>query len=58
MKQSWSVSFTLDDLPEDFTALDPIGLPVLKPGTYTVSLAAFDSWDAKSEELTTEVNVN
>ena len=58
MKQSWSVSFTLDDLPEAFTELDPIGLPVLKPGTYTVSLTAVDSWDAKSEELTTEVNVN
>ena len=58
MKQSWSVSFTLDDLPEDFTELDSIGLPVLKPGTYTVSLTAVDSWDAKSEELTTEVNVN
>jgi hypothetical protein len=58
MKRSWSVSFSLDDLPEAFTALDPIGLPVLKPGTYTVSLTAFDSWDAKSEELTTEVTVN
>ncbi|MBO6220824.1 MAG: metallophosphoesterase [Bacteroidales bacterium] len=58
MKRSWSVSFSLDDLPEAFTVLDPIGLPVLKPGTYTVSLTAFDSWDAKSEELTTEVTVN
>lgn len=58
MKRSWSVSFSLDDLPEAFTALDPIGLPVLKPGTYTVSLTAFDSWDEKSEELTTEVTVN
>ena len=58
MKPSWSVSFSLEDLPESFTVLDSIGLPVLKPGTYTVSLTAVDSWDAESESLTKEVVVN
>ena len=58
MKPSWSVPFPLEDLPESFTALDPIGLPILKPGTYTVSLTAVDSWDAKSETLTKEIIVD
>ena len=58
MKPSWSVPFPLEDLPEAYTALDPIGLPILKPGTYTVSLTAVDSWDAKSETLTKEIIVD
>ena len=43
MKDSWTVPFVLE---EDIQ------------GTYTVSLTAFDSWDAASETLTTEVTVN
>ena len=58
MKASWTVSFVLDDLPQEFTSIDSIGLPVLKPGTYSVSLTAYDSWDAESEALTKEVTVN
>ena len=58
MKPSWNVSFTLDDLPGSFTSLDPIGLPVLKPGSYTISLVAVDSWDAESGALTKEIIVN
>lgn len=58
MKPSWNVSFSIDELPEDYTALDHIGLPVLKPGTYTVSLTAVDSWDAESEVITKEITVN
>ena len=58
MKSSWSVPFSLEDLPDSSVVLDPIGLAVLKPGTYSVSLTAFDSWDAASETLTKEITVN
>ena len=58
MKASWSVPFSLEDLPDTSVVLDPIGLAVLKPGIYSVSLTAFDSWDAASETLTKEITVN
>ena len=46
MKTSWTVQFTSDGLPEGFES-----------GKYTVSLKAYDSWDAASETLVKEIEL-
>lgn len=54
MKPSWKVSLTIDDLIEH-DALSSSGS--FEPGVYSISLTAYDSWDASSETLTREVTV-
>ena len=46
MKPSWTVQFASDGLPDGFES-----------GKYTVSLTAFDSWDAASETLVKEIEL-
>ena len=53
MKSSWDLTFTVEDLPEDHVSADN----QILPGRYTVSLTAFDSWDAESETLTKEIEI-
>ena len=52
MKQVWKENLTLFDLIESD---DWAGQEKFEPGVYTVSLTAFDSWDAASETLSKEV---
>ena len=52
MKQVWKENLTLFDL---IKSDDWAGQEQFEPGTYTVSLTAFDSWDAASETLSKEV---
>ena len=52
MKPIWKEDLTLFDLIESD---DWAGQEQFEPGVYTVSLTAFDSWDAASETLSKEV---
>ena len=52
MKPIWKEDLTLFDLIESD---DWAGQDNFEPGVYTVSLTAFDSWDAASEPLSKEI---
>ena len=53
MKTSWDLTFTVEDLPDGFVSADN----QILPGEYTVSLTAFDSWEAESGTLTKEIEI-
>lgn len=52
MKPVWKVNMSIFDL---IGSDDWAGQEQFEPGTYTISLTAFDSWDAASETLSKEI---
>ncbi|MBR1926325.1 MAG: metallophosphoesterase [Bacteroidales bacterium] len=53
MRSSWDLTFTVEDIPEDYISADN----QILPGKYSVTLTAFDSWDAASEPLSKEIEI-
>ncbi len=52
MKPVWKVNMSIFDL---IGSDDWAGQEQFEPGSYTISLTAFDSWDAASETLSKEI---
>ena len=57
MKSSWTVTFSPEDLPEEYLDTDTSGHLVVKAGKYAVSLVAYDSWDVSSDALSKEISL-